>query len=126
MRIARVLVLLLAVSVRPAWAQDTHLPLPLQTLPASLTPAASTASAPLDLDIRRNRGLGGFVGAIAGGVVVGLLVSNVFICNQSGEGQGPCILAGVGLGTVAGAIAGAIIGLPDGSPPRDPPSDARQ
>ena len=122
MRIAFVLALLLAVSVRPAWAQDTHLPSPLQALPASLTPDASTASAPIDLDLRRNRGLGAFVGAIAGGVVAGLLVSNVFICNESGgEGnaQGICILAGTGSGIVLGAIAGGIIGLPDGSPPRD-------
>ncbi len=122
MRIAFVLVLLLAASVRPAWAQDTHLPSPLQALPASLTPAAPTASATLDRDMRRNRGLGAFVGAIAGGVVVGLLVSNVFICNESGgEGnaQGICMLAGTGLGIVAGAIVGGIIGMPDGSPPRE-------
>jgi predicted lipid-binding transport protein (Tim44 family) len=119
MRIAFVLVLLLAACVRPAWAQDTRLPSPLQALPASLTPAASTASAPLHRDMRRNRELGGFVGGIVGGVVVGLLVYNVFICNESGEGQGPCLLVGTGLGIVAGAIAGTIIGLPDGSPPRE-------
>lgn len=122
MRITFVLVLLLAVSVRPAWAQDTHLPSPLQALPASLTPAASRARAPLDLDLRRNRALGGFVGAVAGGVVAGLLVSNVFICNEpGGEGnaQGICILAGTGLGIVLGAITGAVLGLPDGSPPRN-------
>lgn len=122
MRIAFILVLLLSASVRPASAQNTHLPSPLQALPASLTPAASTAIAPLERDLRRNRGLGAFVGAVAGGVVVGLLVSNVFICNESGgEGnaQGICIMAGIGLGTVVGAIAGGIIGLPDGSPPRD-------
>jgi hypothetical protein len=119
MRIALVLVLLLAVSARPARAQDTHLPSPLQALPASLTPAGSTAGAPLEPRLRRNRGLGGFVGAITGGVVAGLLVSNVFICNESGEGQGPCTLAGIASGTVLGAIAGAIIGLPDGSPPRE-------
>lgn len=117
MRIAFVLVLLLAVSVRPAWAQDTHLPSPLQALPVSLTPAASTASAPLDLDLRRNRGLGGFVGAVAGGVV-GALVTNHYICNVPGEGgaEGICRVAGVGLGIVLGAIVGGIIGLPGGSP----------
>lgn len=118
MRIAFVLVLLLVVSVRPAWAQDTHLPSPLQALPASLTPAASTASTPRDLDLRRNRGLGGFVGAVAGGVV-GLLVTSVFICSESGDGQSPCLLAGTGWGIVLGVITGAIIGLPDGSPPRE-------
>lgn len=119
MRIAFVLVLLLAASVRPAWAQDdTRLPSPLQALPARLTPAASTAGAPLGLDLRRNRGLGGFVGAIAGGVA-GFLVTTNFICSESGDGQGPCILAGTGWGIALGVIAGAIIGLPDGSPPRD-------
>ncbi|HEX6371267.1 MAG TPA: hypothetical protein VF006_20280 [Longimicrobium sp.] len=120
MRIAFVLILLVAVSVHSARAQETHLPSPLQALPASLTPAASTASARLDLDLRRNRGLGGFVGAVAGGVV-GALVTNHYICNVPGEGgaEGICRLAGIGLGTVLGAIAGAIIGLPDGSPPRD-------
>ena len=118
MLIAFVLVLLLAVSVRPVWAQDTHPPSPLHALPASLTPAASTASAPLDLDLRRNRGLGGFVGAIAGGGVV-LLAAIVFSEEMSGDGQGPAVLAAIGAGTVAGAITGAIIGLPDGSPPRD-------
>jgi hypothetical protein len=118
MRIAFVLVLLLAAAVRPAWAQDTRLPSPLQALPASLTPVAPTAGAPLDLDARRNRGLGGFVGAIAGGVA-GFLVTSNFICSESGDGQGPCILAGTGWGIVLGVITGAVVGLPDGSPPRD-------
>lgn len=119
MRIAFVLVLLLTGSVRPVWAQDTHLPSPLQALPTRLTPASSTASAPLDLSLhQRNRGLGGFVGAIVGGGVV-LLAAIALDDGSSGDGEGTVTLAAIGLGTVAGLIAGAIIGLPDGSPARD-------
>jgi hypothetical protein len=120
MRIAFVLVLLLTVSVRPVWAQDTHLSSPLQTLPASLAPVASAASAPLDLSLhQRNRGLGGFVGAIVGGGV--MLLAVIAITSDGGShGDGaPVFLAAIGLGTVVGAVAGAIIGLPDGSPPRN-------
>ena len=96
MRIGFVLVLLLIASVRPAWAQDTHLP-PLQALPASLTPAASTAGAPLDLSLQRNRGLGGFVGAIVGGGVV-LLAASALDDGSSGDGEGTITLAAIGLG----------------------------
>ena len=120
MRILFLLVLLLFVSVRPAWAQGTHPPSPLQALPASLTPATSTAGAALDLNHQRNRALGGFVGLIVGGLV-GALVTNHYICNVPGEGnaEGICRLAGIGLGMVLGMTTGAIFGLPDGSPPRN-------
>ena len=107
MRIAIVLVLLLAVSARPVRAQDTRLPPPLQPLPASLTPAASTASAPLDLHPRRNRGRGILVGAVVGGVGTFLLAVAI-VGEESGEIM-PVYLMVAGAGAVVGAVAGAIL-----------------
>jgi hypothetical protein len=107
MRIAIVLVLLLAVSARPVRAQDTRLPPPLQPLPASLTPAASTASAPLDLHPRRNRGLGVLIGAMVGGAG-SFLLAVAITGEESGEAM-PVYFMVAGVGAVVGAVAGAII-----------------
>jgi hypothetical protein len=107
MRIAIVLVLLLAVSARPVRAQDTRLPPPLQPLPASLTPAASTASALLDLHPRRNRGLGVLVGAVVGGAG-SFLLAVAITGDESGEAM-PVYFMVAGVGAIVGAVAGAVI-----------------
>ena len=107
MRIAIVLFLLLAVSARPVRAQDTRLPPPLQPLPASLAPAASTASASLDPHPRRNRGLGVLVGGLVGGVG-SFLLAVAITGDESGEAM-PVYFMVAGAGAVVGAVAGAII-----------------
>jgi uncharacterized protein YqgC (DUF456 family) len=111
------LVLLLAVSARPAGAQDTHVPASLPALPVSLMPTAGMApSGSIVVERRRNRVLGVGFGAVFG-AVAGAMVANYAVCTyDGGEGnaQGICKAAGTGLGAIVGAVVGGIIGFPMG------------
>lgn len=115
MRILYLLVLVpLAVSARPSWAQDAQLTAPLRALPGHLAPAAVTAaSSPITLQ-GRARGSGAEIGSVVG-AVAGLLVANFVVCTaEGGEGnaEGICKLAGIGVGAAVGAIVGLTIGTP--------------
>lgn len=113
MRIALVLILLLAASARPSSAQYLR---PQPALPASLTPAAASASAdPLARDSRRDRASGALIGAAAG-AVAGALVATLFVCTDPhSDVEVVCKRAGIGLGAIVGLIVGGIIGVPDRS-----------
>ena len=122
-----VLVLLLAASPIPSWAQDADWRPAPSALPASLTPAAGwNARDPIVLDLRANHKKGAVIGAVVG-FVAGGLVAHYHVCNVESGGEGGadliCRVAGLGLGTLAGALVGGAVSLITESPePDEPPS----
>ena len=113
MRIALLLVLLLATSARPASAQHAHLQPAQPALPVSLTPAVAPDSTdPRALYLRRDHARGAQIGS-AVGAVAGALVGTLFVCKSYSDGDDICTLAGIGLGALVGAVVGGIIGVPD-------------
>ena len=110
MRIALLLVLLLAASARPASAQYAHLEPAQQALPASLTPPVTTG--PLVVQLERDHWKGAQIGSVVG-AVAGALVATLHSCPDYADGASYCKLAGIGLGALAGAVVGGLIGVPD-------------
>lgn len=124
MRIGFLLVLLLAASPIPAWAQDGLPRLAPSALPARLMPAPGwTARDPIALDLRRNRdeaiAFGAALGAVIG-AVVGTHVANHHVCNVPGGGEGDvegmCKAAGLGFGILVGGMVGGLTGFAIASP----------
>jgi hypothetical protein len=112
MRIAFVLVLLLAASARPAAAQHAHLQPAQQPLPASLTPGVPSAG-PFALELRRDHWKGALIGA-AVGAVAGATLAFLHVCaDPLSDVNVVCYAGMIGLGTVVGAIVGGLVGAPD-------------
>jgi len=111
MRIALLLVLLLAASARPASAQHAHLQPAQQALPASLTPPVTPAGR-LVVQLERDHWKGAQIGSVVG-AVAGALVATLHACPEYADAAAVCKLSGIGLGALAGAVVGGLIGVPD-------------
>lgn len=123
MRTIFVLVLLLAASATGARAQDAPWkPLAprmeaarpdLSALDAAAGDRVWRADSQAVVRVRepRDHGQGALAGSVAG-AIAGILLARLVYCDEDGDGQEICSLAGIGLGALAGAAVGAIIGAP--------------